>query len=157
MTHPTPAGRPELRRELGKWDLTAIGVNQVIGAAIFAMPGTLAAAVGEWSWIGVIAVAGLAMLVALNFAEASSRFDWTGGAYPYSRAAFGPFPSFHVGWMLFITRATSWVSVINALADALGYYWPELRAEFARMALITGVIVVITFINVRGIRQSANA
>ena len=25
----------ELRRALGKWDLTAIGVNQVIGSAIF--------------------------------------------------------------------------------------------------------------------------
>ena len=67
--------RPELRRELGKWDLTAIGVNQVIGAAIFATPGTLAAQIGGWSWIGVIAVGLLAMLIALSFAEASSRFE----------------------------------------------------------------------------------
>jgi basic amino acid/polyamine antiporter, APA family len=156
MTHPTPASRPELRRELGKWDLTAIGVNQVIGAAIFATPGTLAAQVGGWSWIGVIAVGLLTMLIALNFAEASSRFDRTGGAYLYTRAAFGRFPGFQVGWMLFITRATSWASVINALADALGYYWPELRAGFPRMALITGVIAAITIVNVRGVRQSAN-
>ena len=28
---------PKLRRELGKWDLTAIGVNQVIGSAIFTL------------------------------------------------------------------------------------------------------------------------
>lgn len=155
MPHQSPAARPELRRELGKWDLTAIGVNQVIGAAIFAMPGTLAAQIGGWSWIAVIAVAVMTMLVALCFAEASSRFDRTGGAYLYTRAAFGRFPSFQVGWMLFVTRATSWASVINALADALGYYWPDFRAGALRAILITAVIVAITAINVRGVKQSA--
>ena len=155
MAHPPPEARPELRRELGKWDLTAIGVNQVIGAAIFAMPGTLAAQIGGWSWIAVAAVAVMAMMVALNFAEAASRFDRTGGAYLYTRAAFGRFPSFQVGWMLFVTRATSWASVINALADALGYYWPDFRAGALRAALITGVIIAITIINVRGVKQSA--
>ena len=155
MAHPPPEARPELRRELGKWDLTAIGVNQVIGAAIFAMPGTLAAQIGGWSWIAVAAVAVMAMMVALNFAEAASRFDRTGGAYLYTRAAFGRFPSFQVGWMLFVTRATSWASVINALADALGYYWPDFRAGVLRSALITGVILAITIINVRGVKQSA--
>ena len=155
MAQQPPEARPELRRELGKWDLTAIGVNQVIGAAIFAMPGTLAAQIGGWSWIAVAAVAVMAMMVALNFAEAASRFDRTGGAYLYTRAAFGRFPSFQVGWMLFVTRATSWASVINALADALGYYWPDFRAGALRAALITGVILAITIINVRGVKQSA--
>jgi len=155
MAHQPPEARPELRRELGKWDLTAIGVNQVIGAAIFALPGTLAAQIGGWSWIAVAAVAVMAMMVALNFAEAASRFDRTGGAYLYTRAAFGRFPSFQVGWMLFVTRATSWASVINALADALGYYWPDFRAGALRATLITGVIIAITIINVRGVKQSA--
>lgn len=155
MAHQAPEARPELRRELGKWDLTAIGVNQVIGAAIFALPGTLAAQIGGWSWIAIVAVAVMSMMVALNFAEAASRFDRTGGAYLYTRAAFGRFPSFQVGWMLFVTRATSWASVINALADALGYYWPDFRAGALRAALITGVIIAITIINVRGVKQSA--
>jgi hypothetical protein len=38
-----------LRRALGRWDLTAIGVNQVIGGAIFALPAALAASSGAWS------------------------------------------------------------------------------------------------------------
>jgi amino acid transporter len=157
MAEPPARASPELRRELGKWDLTAIGVNQVIGAAIFATPGTLAALVGGWSWLAVVLVGMLALLVALNFAEAGSRFDATGGAYLYTRAAFGRFPSFEVGWMLWVTRATSWASVINALADALGFYWPEIRTGLPRAALISGVILAIMVINVRGIRQSALA
>lgn len=155
MVHQSSTTRPELRRELGKWDLTAIGVNQVIGSAIFALPGTLAAAIGGWSWVAVVAVALMAMLVSLCFAEASSRFDQTGGAYLYTRSAFGRFPSFQVGWMLFVTRATSWASVINALADALGYYWPGFREGMPRAVLITAVIAAITVINLRGVKQSA--
>ena len=146
---------PTLRRELGKWDLTAIGVNQVIGGAIFLMPAIVAAQIGAWSWIAVGLVGVLAMLIALCFAEASSRFEGTGGPYLYTREAFGRFPSFEVGWMLWITRVTSWASIVNGLADALGFYWPNLRAGTARMAVMTFVVVAITAINLRGIKQSA--
>jgi amino acid transporter len=38
-----------LRRELGKWDLTAIGINQVVGSAVFILPSQIAAQVGNWS------------------------------------------------------------------------------------------------------------
>lgn len=149
---------PGLKRELGKWDLTAIGVNQVIGGAVFLMPALLAAQIGAWSAIAVAMIGVLSLLIALNFAEAGSRFDGTGGAYLYTRAAFGRFVSFEVGWMLWVTRVTSWASVVNGLTTALAYYWPTLGADqpgLAREAVITGVILTIMAINVMGIRQSA--
>jgi amino acid transporter len=146
---------PGLRRELGRWDLTAIGVNQVIGSAIFALPGALAASAGAWSpWL--VAAVGLAsMLIALSFAEVSSRFDATGGPYLYTRAAFGRFPAFQVGWLLWFTRAASWASVINVLVLSVGFYAPTVTSGLPRAALITAVIVVIALINIRGIRQSS--
>ena len=51
MVNPAPAMAPSpaLRRELGRWDLTAIGVNQVIGGAVFALPAALALNAGSWS------------------------------------------------------------------------------------------------------------
>jgi amino acid transporter/phosphohistidine phosphatase SixA len=150
-----PPTTPSLRRELGRWDLTAIGVNQVIGGAVFLMPAVVAAQIGAWSWLAVGLVGVLSLLIALNFAEASSRFEGTGGAYLYTRAAFGRFTSFEVGWMLWVTRVTSWASVINGLADALGYYWPGIRVGTARQILITVVVAVLAAINIRGIRQSA--
>ena len=144
-----------LRRELGRWDLTALGVNQVIGGAVFLLPATLAARIGSWSWIAVGLVGVMALLVALNFAEAGSRFEGTGGAYLYTRAAFGRFVGFEVGWMLWFTRAASWSSVVNGLASALGYFWPVLVAGWARTVFITATVVVITLLNLRGIKQSA--
>ena len=144
-----------LRRELGKWDLTAIGVNQVIGGAVFALPAALAANAGAWSPWMVAAVGLASMLIALSFAEAASRFEGTGGPYLYTRAAFGRFPAFEVGWMLWFTRAASWASVINVLVSALGFYWPSLTTGTPRTVLITTIIATIAAINIRGIRQSS--
>ena len=150
-----PQGSSALRRELGRWDLTAIGVNQVIGAAVFVQPALYAASVGAWSpWI-VAAVGFASLLIALSFAEVSSRFDGTGGAYLYTRAAFGRFAAFEVGWMLWFTRAASWAAVINVLATALGFYVPALTTGWPRATLITSIIVAIAALNVRGIRQSS--
>ena len=144
-----------LRRELGKWDLTALGVNQVIGGAVFAVPATLAAALGSWSWLAIGVVGLLAMAVALNFAEAGSRFDGTGGPYLYTRAAFGRFISFEVGWVVWLVRVTSWASVVNVLVSALGFYWPAVTTGAARLVLITSVALIIMAINIRGIKQSS--
>ena len=145
----------QLRRELTKWDLTAIGVNQVIGGAVFAVPAALAAALGGLSWIAVGLVGLLAMAVALNFAEAGSRMDATGGPYLYTRAAFGRFAGFEVGWIGWLVRVTSWSSVVNVLISALGYYWPNLTTGILRTTLISVVVVAIMALNIRGIRQSS--
>lgn len=144
-----------LRRELGKWDLTAIGVNQVIGGAVFLVPATLAIHLGAWSTLAVGLVGLLAMAVALNFAEAGSRFETTGGPYLYTRAAFGRFMGFEVGWMAWFTRVASWASVVNGLADALGFYWPEIRSGALRITLMSFVVLSIMWINIRGIKQSS--
>ena len=146
---------PELRRELGRWDLTAIGVNQVIGGGIFALAAGLAANTGSWApWL-IAAVALATMLTALSFAEAASRFEGTGGPYLYTRAAFGRFTAFEVGWMMWFTRAASWASVINVLVDSLGRYWPGVLGPVARPLLLAAIIAVIALINIRGIRQSS--
>ncbi len=153
VTH--AAEQSGLRRELGRWDLTAIGVNQVIGAAIFAVPATLAATTGAWSpW--VVAVVGIAsLMIALCFAEVGSRFEGTGGSYLYTRAAFGRFAAFEVGWMMWFTRTASWAAVVNVLVISLGFYWPRLTMGWLRALVISTIIGLIAFINVRGIRQSS--
>lgn len=145
----------QLRRELGRWDLTSIGINQVIGGAVFAMPASVAAHVGGWSPYLIVAVGLASLAIAAAFAEVSSRFDATGGPYIYTKAAFGRFAAFEIGWMQWFTRVSSWASVINILVTSLGFYWPELTAGLARMALMTAIIGSLAVINIVGIRQSA--
>src|SRR5688500_2887862 len=107
---------PKLRRVLGRWDLTALGINQVIGSAIFLIPSQVAAYAGNWSPIAFVLAGIASLLVALCFAEVGSRFDTTGGPYLYARAAFGPFVAFEVGWMQWFTRVSSQASVVNGIA-----------------------------------------
>lgn len=147
--------RPALVRVLTRRDLSAIGINQVIGSAIFLMPAQVAAEVGTWAPVAFL-VAGLGtLLVALCFAEVGSRFTGTGGAYLYTRAAFGTFAGFEVGWMAWFTRATSQAAVSAGLTLALGFYWPALASGIGRAVTITVVTLALGVVTYRGIQQSA--
>jgi len=150
-----PPSTPALRRALGKWDLTAIGINQVIGSAIFLLPADVARLVGSWSPLLFLAIGLSSLFVALCFAEVGSRFDTTGGPIGPARVAFGRFTGFEVGWMLWFSRVSSGASVINGLAVALGYYWPAISTGLPRAAVILSVLGVLTWVNVRGIKQSS--
>jgi len=149
------ARQPSLRRALGRWDLTAIGINQVIGSAIFLMPAVVAREVGNWAPAALVAIGLASMCVALCFAEVGSRFEGTGGPYLYTRAAFGRFAAFEVGWMQWFTRATSQASVANGLALAVGFYYPSMTTGAGRILLLVTLTLLLLWINVRGIRQSA--
>src|SRR4051812_315074 len=119
------------------------------------MPAALAAIIGAWSPALIVAVGFASLLIAATFAEVGSRFDATGGPYIYTKAAFGRFAAFEIGWMQWFTRVASWASVINVLVTSLGFYWPVVTAGPARTTLLPGIIAVFAVINVLGIRQGA--
>lgn len=146
---------PALQRALGRWDLTAIGVNQVIGSAIFLLPSDVAREIGPWGPIAFLLVGLASLLIALCFAEVGSRFERTGGPYLPARVAFGRFIGFEVGWMMWFTRVASQASVANGLAIALAFYHPDLAGGLPRAAIITALTLALTWINVRGIRHSS--
>lgn len=151
MIQPAPA----LRRALGRWDLTAIGVNQVIGAAIFLMPSQVAAQIGGWSPIAFVLMGLASLSVALCFAEVGSRFEGTGGPYLYTRAAFGAFVGFEVGWMQWFVRSASQATVMAGTALALGYYWPALTVGWPRVVFLAALTAALAWVNVRGVREGA--
>src|SRR5262245_8339118 len=158
MTQPTltTTAAPTLRRALGRWDLTAIGINQVIGGAIFLMPSQVAAQLGgAWAPLGFVLMGLASLSIALCFAEVGSRFDSTGGPYLYTRAAFGRFAAFEVGWMQWFTRASSQASVMAGIAVALGYYFPGVTQGWPRAIVLTAITSALAWVNVRGVRQSA--
>ncbi len=144
-----------LRRALGRWDLVAIGVNQVIGSGIFLLPSRVTEQVGAWAVVA-FALAGLAsLLVALCFAEVGSRFEVTGGPYVYTRTAFGRLVGFEVGWMQWVTRLTSWAGVANGIPLALGFYIPAMTSGLPHVLFIVGIFGTLAFINLLGVRQAA--
>jgi basic amino acid/polyamine antiporter, APA family len=149
-----PATRPALVRAIGRWALTAAVVNSVIGSGIFGLPSTVAGFVGPWGPLAVL-LAGVCMfVVVLCFAEVGSRFDQGGGPYLYAREAFGPSLGFHVGWLHVWTRLLSAAAVLNVFVAYLAVLMPVVGTPVGRaLAMVIGVVLV-TVLNVRGVRQS---
>src|ERR1039458_7269808 len=105
MTPPqTGLAQPQLVRAIGRWSLTALAVNSVIGSGIFGLPSTVAGYLGKRSTIAVL-IAGAAMGVIMAcFAEVASQFSEAGGPYLYARTAFGRLTGILVGWILSGTK-----------------------------------------------------
>ena len=97
----------KLVRGIGRWDLTAIAINTIIGAGIFGLPAKVHALIGTYSLIAFVFCAVIIGLIVLCYAEVSSRFSATGGPYLYAREAFGPVVGFEVGWLYWIVRVAT--------------------------------------------------
>jgi APA family basic amino acid/polyamine antiporter len=121
-----------LKRTLGRWHLTALGVGATIGAGIFATTGT--AIVGDplrpgagpaiiFSFLLTAVACGFA---ALCYAEFAAMVPIAGSAYTYSYAALGEFVAWIIGWDLIIEYAVGNIGV------AIGWsgHFRELLSHF---------------------------
>lgn len=161
-TRPAPAAAAPtgahtgLVREVSRWQLVGLAINDVLGSGVYLLPAAAAALLGAASTLAVV-LAGLAVaLLVLCFAEASSYFDEPGGAYLYTREAFGRFIGFETGWMTWLARIASVASLSNGFALATAYLWPAAAAGWTRAAVIGVPLALLTWINVRGVRWGAN-
>jgi len=151
------AARPTLVRAVSRWQLVGLSINDVVGSGVYLLPAAAAALLGPTSvWAVVLAGAAVAVLV-LCFAEAASHFDEPGGAYLYTREAFGRFVGFEVGWMTWLARVASVASLTNGLALAVAYLWPPAASGLPRMAILAATIAVLTWVNVVGVKSGARA
>lgn len=120
-----------LRRSLGTFDLTMLGIAAIIGAGIFAM-------IGQASFHGGPAVILLFLFAAvacgfsaLCYAEFASKIPIAGSAYTYAYASFGELLAWIIGWDLLveyaignIAVAISWSGYFNGLLVANGIHIP---------------------------------
>ncbi|HMJ08349.1 MAG TPA: amino acid permease [Pyrinomonadaceae bacterium] len=146
-----------LIRGIGRWDLTAIAINAIIGAGIFGLPSKVAALIGPYSLIAFVACALIIGLIVLCYAEVSSRFQTTGGPYLYAREAFGPVVGFEVGWLYWIVRITTFAANCNLFVTYLGFFFPAAAEPAVRISIISAVVMLLTAVNFVGVRQSAVA
>jgi len=145
----------KLIRGLGRWDFTAVVVNTIIGAGIFGLSAKVYAAIGSYSLIAFVACALIIGLIVVCYAEVSSRFAATGGPYLYAREAFGSVVGFETGWLYWIVRVTTFAANCNLLVTYLGFFLPGANEGPLRIAFVTLVVLIITVVNLIGIRESA--
>lgn len=157
MPETLPPGAPsrQLVRAIGRWSLTALVVNSVIGSGVFGLPSTVAGLLGKFSPLAVL-LAGLGMAVIFAcFAEVSSQFHQAGGPYLYARAAFGRGMGIQMGWMLLLGQAAAPAANANLFVIYLGEFWPHATDPLPRALILTILVGVLAFINVQGVRAGA--
>lgn len=124
--------RSGLRRVLGLWQLTAIGLGGIIGVGIFVLTGTVAATQAGPAVVLSFLLAGIASAAAaLCYAEFSGLIPVSGSAYTYGYAVLGEFAGWIIGWDLLLEYAliaavvaVGWSGYVQALLDAAGLHLP---------------------------------
>ncbi|HFK5573771.1 TPA: amino acid permease, partial [Elizabethkingia anophelis] len=88
-----------LKKVLGKWSLTAIGVGAIIGGGIFVLTGTGAYYHAGPALAISFIIAGIAcVFAALCYAEFASIIPVEGSAYAYAYGTVGEIFAWAMGW-----------------------------------------------------------
>ncbi len=126
-----PGDNATLRRSLGTFDLTMLGIAAIVGAGIFAMVGEASNAGGPAVIVLFIFAAVACGFSALCYAEFASKIPIAGSAYTYAYASFGELLAWIIGWDLLveyaignIAVAISWSDYFTRLLASNGIYVP---------------------------------
>jgi len=125
--------KSELKRVLGKWSLTAIGIGAIIGGGIFVLTGTGAYYHAGPALAVSFIIAGIAcVFAALCYSEFASILPVEGSAYAYAYGTIGEIFAWIIGWGLILeyamgsmTVAVSWSGYFNKLLKMFGLHLPD--------------------------------
>ncbi len=164
-----------LKRSLGPWALTAMGIGAIIGTGIFVLTGVASATRAGPSITISFVVAGIvSALAALCYAEVSSKIPISGSAYTYTYATLGELLAWIIGWDLVLeyalgaaTVSIGWSGYFTNLLSTFGMTIPAQWANGPHWGLAgqagvsgianlpaAGIILIITALLARGTRES---
>ncbi|HVL48119.1 MAG TPA: amino acid permease [Candidatus Thermoplasmatota archaeon] len=110
----------ELRRTLGAWDLTALGVGAMVGVGVFTVTGLVAADyAGPGVALSFVVAALVSVLVALAYAELATLMPLGGSAYTYAFASMGELVGWLVAWALIASYGVGNAAIASGFSDNL--------------------------------------
>ena len=148
------AGR-DLPRSIGFWGASAVMAGIIIGSGIFRTPTSIAAQVGSpwmilllWGAGGVLSLAG-----ALTYSELICMYPRSGGVYVFLREGYGRSMAFVFGWTyMLITKPAAAAGIAWVFGEYLNSL---LRVDWNPRIVTTVVLILLTVVNVRGVRLGA--
>lgn len=168
MSEAAESGGSSLRRVLGPVGLIAFGVGVIIGAGLFSITGTVAAAYTGPAITLSFAIAAIGCAFAgLCYAEFASMIPVAGSAYTYSYATMGELIAWIIGWDLVleytvaaITLSISWSQYFVKFLESMGIVLPQSLTACPWDGGIINVpaaciVLVMSLFLIRGTRESA--
>jgi arginine:ornithine antiporter/lysine permease len=144
---------------LGVWALAGIVVSSMIGGGIYSLPQNMAAGASAGAVLLAWIITGIGVYFIANTFRILSvvKPDLTAGIYMYSRAGFGPYVGFTIGWSYWLCQICGNVGYAVITMDSLNYFFPPYFAGGNNIASIIGGSLLIwgfNFLVLRGIKQA---
>lgn len=148
------ADTPEpLKREIGLFGATAVGVGAVIGAGIFVVTGIAAGLAGPAVILSIIIAGVISYFTAVSFSKLSEHIQKEGGVYLFTYQLVSPTAGFVAGWMWVLSYTFVGAAVSLGFAGYVAQFLPSVPIK----AIAVGLCLVLTFINYVGIKESTIA
>jgi APA family basic amino acid/polyamine antiporter len=126
------AEKKSLKRSLGAFQLTLLGIGAVIGTGIFVLTATAAQKAGPGMMVSFIIAGAVCAVAALCYSELASMVPVAGSAYTYSYAVMGEIMAWLVGWALILEYAlgasavaVGWSGHVVPVLDSIGIHLPH--------------------------------
>jgi APA family basic amino acid/polyamine antiporter len=165
----TTENKQDFKPRLGLLDATMIVAGSMIGSGIFIVTSEITRSVGGagylvamWVLTGIITI-----IAAVSYGELSAMYPKAGGMYVYLREAYSPLIGFLYGWTFFTIIQTGTIAAVGvAFAKFTSYLIPVVGEENillsvggfqlkASQLVSIAVIVLLTYINSRGVKNGA--
>lgn len=144
-----------LKKEISLFMATMLVCGNMIGSGVFMLPATLAQVSGPMATIIAWIITTLGSItIALSFANLGSKYPSTGGAYKYTKEAFGEFAGFLSAWLYWNGSWIGNAAIVVALVSYSTAIMPALNKPIYAIVFSSVVLWTFTIINIVGVKKA---
>ncbi|MEM1171463.1 MAG: APC family permease [Cyanobacteria bacterium P01_H01_bin.35] len=144
---------PQLKREIGVFGATLMGLGSIVGTGVFVSIGIAAGITGPSVIIAVAIGALVAICNGFNSAQLAANHPVSGGTYEYGYKYLNHWLGFIAGWMFLLAKSAS---AATAALGFAGYLLNAFGVNNQTWLVLTALtaVVVLTIVVLSGIRRS---
>jgi basic amino acid/polyamine antiporter, APA family len=143
-----------LKREVGVFGATMMGLGSIIGTGIFVSLGIAAGVAGPAVLLAIAVAAVVAACNGLSSAQLAANHPVSGGTYEYGYRWLRPSLGFTAGWMFVWAKSASAATAALGFAGYLLNIFGQNQSNWM-VPLAVGAVVALTVLVLSGIRRSS--
>ncbi|MGG7057453.1 APC family permease [Clostridium nigeriense] len=145
----------QMKKEITLFMATMLVCGNMIGSGVFMLPATLAEVSGPLATIiaWILTTIG-SILIAVSFSNLGSKYPSTGGAYQYTKEAFGEFAGFLNAWLYWNGSWIGNAAIIVSIASYSSALIPALNNPIISIVFTSSILWIFTFINIIGVKKA---
>lgn len=149
---PAPDRSVGLRRGLGFWSVTALGVGNVVASGIFVMPAQLASIAGPVALVAWVGCAMAFLVLASVYADLGGAYPVTGGLQTFVYRAFGRLAGLSVAYLYWISVVITNAAFLTGFIGYLAVFFPSTGRPLPAFLVAQLLLWTLTGVNLAGVK-----